>query len=73
MRLNLVGLVVKNETLLLENKHMIKLIKDREADKSNVGRMNNKNGTLNTKVKASGNRGRFRAGKLEIFEGNEWC
>jgi len=51
MRSNVVGLMVRNETLLPENKQMMKLFKNWETDKHNLARMNQKNISLKMEVK----------------------
>jgi len=52
MRLNVVGLMEKNETLLAENEEMMKQLKKWETDKENLSKMNQKNLSLKMEVKA---------------------
>ena len=55
---NIVALMVKNETLLVENEEMMKQLKELETDKENLSRMKQKNLSLKMEVKACHNRER---------------
>ena len=46
VRSNVVGLIMRNKSLLAENEQKMKLLKDWECDKQNLTRMKEKNMSL---------------------------
>ena len=58
VRSNLVGLMMRNHSLLAENEQMMKRLKDWECDKKKLARVKEKNVALKMEVKACHNRER---------------
>ena len=67
VRSNVVGLMMRNESLLVENEQMMKLLKDWECDKQNLVRMKKKNMALKMEVKACHNRERSVIWAMLLF------